>query len=129
MKQQNKGLLPIVIISIIIIVCCSGYLYDLFVTKPKQIQTAAFKTELEETFEMYGDSIERVSVDTTGVAIFVNTRKWNHSDAKTKKEFQKEMYYIIHEKAIECEVMPRAGIFVSIFTSERETINAFTVKP
>lgn len=127
--KQNKASVPLIIISIIIIVCCSGYLYDLFVTKPQQVKMATFETELKETLEMYGDSIDRISVDTTGVAIFVNTKKWNHSDAKIKKEFQEEMYYIVHEKALECGVMPRSGMFVSIFTAERETINAFTVKP
>ena len=127
--KQNKASVPLIIISIIIIVCCSGYLYDLFVTKPQQVKMATFETELKETLEMYGDSIDRISVDTTGVAIFVNTKKWNHSDAKIKKEFQKEMYAIIRKKALECEVMPRMGMSVGIFTAERETINMFTVKP
>ena len=127
--KQNKASVPLTIISIIIIICCSGYLYDLFVTKPQQIKAATFKKELEQTLEAYGDSIDNIYADSSSVSIYVNTRKWNNSDAKTKKEFQKEMYAIIRKKALECEVMPRMGMSVGIFTAERKTINMFTVKP
>ena len=129
MEGTNKK--PIVfalIIGIIFILCAVGYIACSASNRKWQRSAEAFERKVAETLSIYGDSIHKWSVEKQNVSIYVDTERWNNTDASNQKAFMNEVVSLLQADAASSGITDYTTVWITFHETSKGIVGEYTLK-